>query len=109
MVPLAHLIPAAVAATKLATSPHRIARDRPDILARMQAGEFKSFRQAGLAAGIVQPTAQIPLDPEKAVRALVRHFQGDALRALIRGLAEWADSRTPGPDAPSDTLPTGGA
>jgi hypothetical protein len=32
----------------------RIARDRPDILARMKAGEFKSVRAAALEAGIVK-------------------------------------------------------
>lgn len=38
----------------------RIARDRPDVLERMKAGEFPSVRQAGIAAGIVKvPT---PLD-----------------------------------------------
>ncbi len=33
----------------------RIARDHPDILERMKAGEFSSVRQAALEAGIVQP------------------------------------------------------
>ncbi len=32
----------------------RIARDRPDILNRMKAGEFPSVRQAAIAAGIVK-------------------------------------------------------
>jgi hypothetical protein len=32
----------------------RIARDRPDILNRMKAGEFSSVRQAAIAAGIVK-------------------------------------------------------
>ncbi len=32
---------------------NRIARDRPDILARMKAGEFASVRQAAIAAGII--------------------------------------------------------
>jgi hypothetical protein len=32
----------------------RIARDRPDVLARMKAGEFTSVRQAAIAAGIVK-------------------------------------------------------
>ncbi len=31
----------------------RIARDRPDILARMKAGEFAYVRQAAIAAGII--------------------------------------------------------
>ncbi len=32
---------------------NRIARDRPDILARMKAGEFAYVRQAAIAAGII--------------------------------------------------------
>ncbi len=32
---------------------NRIARDRPDILARMKAEEFASVRQAAIAAGII--------------------------------------------------------
>jgi len=32
---------------------NRIARDRPDILERMKAGEFASVRQAAIAAGII--------------------------------------------------------
>jgi hypothetical protein len=32
----------------------RIARDHPDILDRMKAGEFASVRQAAIAAGIVK-------------------------------------------------------
>jgi hypothetical protein len=36
----------------------RVARDRPDILKRMQPGEFPSFRKAAIEAGIVRvPTA----------------------------------------------------
>lgn len=35
----------------------KIARDRPDILERMKAGEFRSVRQAAIEAGIVKPKA----------------------------------------------------
>lgn len=42
----------------------RIARDNPEVLARMKAGEFRSVRQAAISAGIVKPTATVPLDPE---------------------------------------------
>jgi hypothetical protein len=38
----------------------RIARDRPDVLERMKAGEFPSVRQAAIAAGIVK--VKSPLD-----------------------------------------------
>jgi hypothetical protein len=37
----------------------RIARDRPDILERMKAGEFRSVRQAALEAGIVKPPSPL--------------------------------------------------
>jgi hypothetical protein len=55
----------------------RIARDRPDVLARMKAGEFKSVRAAAVAAGIVR--AKTPLDAlhaawRKATAAQRRQF-----------------------------------
>ena len=43
----------------------RIARDRPDILGRMKAGEFRSVRQAAIAVGIVTPRTP----PTRALRA----------------------------------------
>jgi hypothetical protein len=46
----------------------RIARDAPEVLERMKAGEFKSVRQAARAAGIVKD----PPPVEKVVRALDR-------------------------------------
>jgi hypothetical protein len=39
----------------------RIARDRPDILARMKAGEFKSVRAAAKEAGIVRDPTPLEL------------------------------------------------
>lgn len=42
----------------------RIARDRPDILERMKAGEFPSVRQAAIEAGIVK--VKTPLEVAKA-------------------------------------------
>ncbi len=52
----------------------RIARDRPDILKRMKAGEFSSVRQAAKEAGIVRERISIALDPVKAAEAIFRHF-----------------------------------
>ncbi len=69
----------------------RIARDNPQVFGQMKAGKFKSVRQAGIAAGIVKPTIQIPADPEAAARRLVRHFSPaeiDQLVATLRQLAE---------------------
>jgi len=33
----------------------RIKRDHPDVAARVEAGEFKSMRAAGIAAWVVKP------------------------------------------------------
>ena len=35
----------------------RLARDRPDILTRLEAGHYPSVRAAALEAGIMRPTA----------------------------------------------------
>lgn len=65
----------------------RIARDRPDILERMQAGEFPSVRAAALEAGIVKPTATVRVDdPRVCARALTRRFDRAELMALIEEL-----------------------
>lgn len=53
----------------------RIARDRPDILERMKAGEYSSVRSAAIDAGIVDPGKtpyQLPKDPKKAARYLAK-------------------------------------
>jgi hypothetical protein len=60
------------------TSQSRLARciDRvfPEVLERMKRGEFRSVRAAVLSCGIVRPTLTIPADPQRAGRALDRHF-----------------------------------
>ena len=61
----------------------RIARDHPDILERMKAGHYRSVRQAALEAGIVKPVVQVPAEPERAARALLRHFNADELREIV--------------------------
>jgi hypothetical protein len=40
----------------------RLARDRPDLLERLKAGEFSSVRAAAREAGIVRPTATFYTD-----------------------------------------------
>jgi hypothetical protein len=52
----------------------RIARDRPDILERMKAGEFSSVRQAAKEAGIVNERLSVPVDPTRAAQYLKRRF-----------------------------------
>ncbi len=62
----------------------RIARDRPDILERMQAGEFRSVRAAALEAGITRPTASVYTDDaDSAVRLLLKHFTREQLLAAL--------------------------
>lgn len=61
----------------------RIARDHPDILERMKAGHYRSVRQAALEAGIVKPVVQVPAEPARAARALLRHFNADELREIV--------------------------
>jgi hypothetical protein len=68
----------------------RIARDRPDVLARMQAGEFRSVRAAAIEAGIITPTPRLnlPADIPGLARALCRRLSTDDLAALIVALKE---------------------
>ena len=61
----------------------RIARDRPDVLARMKRGEFRSVRQAAIEAGIIDPARQIEAQATRAVRRLT----GDALDRLEAEIA----------------------
>jgi hypothetical protein len=64
-----------------------LARDHPEIKARLDAGEFRSVRAAAREAGLVRPTATIYTDdPAAAARAVRRHFHGDRLKALIAAL-----------------------
>jgi hypothetical protein len=65
----------------------RLARDFPEILARLQAGEFKTLKAAAKAAGIVRPTATIFTDnPADAAKVILRHFTGERLEAFMRAL-----------------------
>jgi hypothetical protein len=63
----------------------RIARDRPDILERMKAGEFRSVRQAAIEAGIINPRKRITIavDPELAAGQIQRHFEPEQITALV--------------------------
>jgi len=75
----------------------RIARDRPDILAEMQAGTYPSVRAAALAAGIVKARVSVPLDTARAAAVLLRHFdKQELIDALLR-----AYPTSPGCSSPS--------
>lgn len=57
----------------------RIARDFPEIHEAVKAGEYRSIHAAAVAAGIVKPTITLPLDPQRAVRLLAKHFTLESL------------------------------
>lgn len=62
----------------------RIARDRPDILERMKAGEYTSVRQAALDAGIVKPQSSFPIhDMNRLAAALKRRLTNDQWAELV--------------------------
>lgn len=65
----------------------RIERDRPDILARLDAGEFRSVRAAAIEAGIIDPDKSkrysLPADPEAAARYLRERVDEDWLVAML--------------------------
>jgi hypothetical protein len=56
----------------------RIARDRPDILERMKAGEYKSIRAAAIDAGIVKP-----LTPLQEVQRGWKHATLDDKKRIV--------------------------
>ena len=59
----------------------RIKRDRPDIAARVKAGEFKSMRAAAIEAGIIKPPT--PLDKLKAAWAKATKTERQAFMKWI--------------------------
>lgn len=64
----------------------RIARNRPDVLERMQRGDYPSVRAAAMEAGLVEQRISIPMDPEKAARIIRRHFDEASVAALKEAL-----------------------
>jgi hypothetical protein len=63
----------------------RLARDAPDILERVKAGEFKSARAAAIEAGIIKPvpTVRIVEDLEKVAESLRKHLNSEQLSELL--------------------------
>ena len=73
----------------------RIARDHPDILERMAAGEFRSVHKAAREAGIAPRTQTIRMDDaESAARALRKHMTPEVLASLVELLTK--------PDGPDE-------
>lgn len=71
----------------------RIARDFPEILERMKRGEFRSVRQAAIAAGLLRPQPKRPVisiptdaDPETLAAIISEHWMADP--ETIRATAE---------------------
>lgn len=67
----------------------RLQRDRPDILEGLKEGQYRSVRQAAIAAGIVKdrPTVTVPLDdPAKAAAMLKQRLTGADLEILLTAL-----------------------
>jgi hypothetical protein len=74
----------------------RIARDHPDIQARIKQGEFKSVRSAAVAAGIVKPRKQFTVgrstDPRDFAVKLSDELEHDFLVQLVAALNELLDT-----------------
>lgn len=66
----------------------RLARDAPDVLERVKAGEFRSARAAAIEAGIIKPVATIRLvdDPAKVAAAIRRHLTPEQIGNLVEAL-----------------------
>jgi len=57
----------------------RLRRDHPEIAEELEAGEFKSARQAGIAAGFVKPVPTVRLvdDLNKVAASIAKHLTTD--------------------------------
>jgi hypothetical protein len=74
--------------TSAARAVRRLREDRPDLHAKVIAGEV-SPHAAMLEAGFRKPTITLPLDPDAALRLIVKHFPREGVETLLRGLANW--------------------
>ena len=68
----------------------RLARDAPELLERVKAGEFKSARAAAIEAGIIKPvpTVRLVQDAAAAAAAIRSRMDRDWCIALATALAE---------------------
>jgi len=66
-----------------------MARDAPDVLERVKAGEFKSARAAAIEAGIIKPvpTIRVTGDMEAVAAKLCQHLTREQRIQLIDLLA----------------------
>jgi hypothetical protein len=72
----------------------RIARDNPEILERMKAGEFPSVRAAALEAGIVQKRVSVPIDVTKAASAIQKHFTPEEVAQIFKIIGQTPEATT---------------
>jgi hypothetical protein len=72
----------------------RIARDNPEILERMKAGEFPSVRAAALEAGIVQKRVSVPIDVTKAASAIQKHFTPEEVAQIFEIIGQTPEVTT---------------
>lgn len=61
----------------------RLRRDRPDLAAKVDAGEL-SAKAAAIECGFKKRTIEVPADPDAAVAALIRKFGIAAVLAAIK-------------------------
>jgi hypothetical protein len=68
----------------------RLARDAPEILDRVKAGEFKSARAAAIEAGIIKPVPTVRLvdDPARVAKMIQKHWRKDQITNLIEALLQ---------------------
>lgn len=66
----------------------RLARDAPEVLDRVKAGEFKSARAAAIEAGIIKPVPTVRLvdDIGKVALSISKHLSKDQITALCEAL-----------------------
>jgi hypothetical protein len=66
----------------------RLERDRPDLVAKVTAGEL-SAHQAAIEAGFRKRAVQVfPEDVARTMSALTKHFDQDAIRVLVQALKD---------------------
>jgi hypothetical protein len=72
--------------TSVSYTLRRLAKNRPDLLERVKAGELSPHAAARMA-GFVEKAITIPDDPVKAARLIRKHFKDERLEALLKELS----------------------
>jgi hypothetical protein len=77
------------AGTSVGYAVRRLSRERPDLLAKVEAGECTAHN-AMVMAGFLPRTITIPIEATAASRLILKHFRDDDVLELIRVLANHA-------------------